>query len=108
LEKGAMSESPTCVVEFADGVITRMSTWSPVGKPDVKRGIKLACHVYRGRTGREPPAIKNMHFETGVRFESVSANDLDQKDGARWLQTTRSTGLQLLPLTLEEIERATR
>jgi hypothetical protein len=104
-----MSESPTCVVEFADGVITRMSTWSPAGKPDVKRGIKLAQHIYRSRMKREPPAVKGVHFETNVRFESVSANnELDQKDGCRWLATTRSTGLQLLPLTFEEIEKAMR
>jgi hypothetical protein len=100
--------SLTCVVEFADGVITRMSTWSPAGKPDVRRGIKLAHHAYRSRTGREPPAVIAARFDTNVRFESVSASDLDQRDGARWLQTTRSTGLQLLPLTLEEIEKAMR
>jgi hypothetical protein len=103
-----MSEAPTCVVEFSDGVITRMTVWSSTGRPDVRRGVRLAHHVYRSRTGREPPAVKNMHFETGVRFEPVSANDLDQGDGCRWLATTRSTGLQLLPLTAQEIEKAMR
>jgi len=101
-----MSESPTCVVEFSDGTITRMTTWSTAGKPDVRRGIKLAHHVYRSRTGREPPAVVAVQFETSVRFESVSTNDLDQRDGCRWLATTRSTGLQLLPLTSEEIKKA--
>jgi len=28
-----MAESPTCVVEFVDGEITRMTTWSATGKP---------------------------------------------------------------------------
>jgi len=59
-----MTESPTCVVEFIDGEITRMTTWSATGKPDVDRGIRLAHHAYRSRTGREPPSIKSMHFES--------------------------------------------
>jgi hypothetical protein len=101
--------SLTCVVEFSDGTITRMTTWGASGKPDVRRGIKLAHHAYRSRTGREPPAVVAARFETNVRFESVSANnELDQKDGCRWLATTRSVGLQLLPLTPEEIAKAIR
>ena len=77
-----MTVSPTCVVEFADGEITRMTTWSATGKCDVRRGIKLAHHAYRSRTGREPPAIKRMHFE--------------------------SDGVELLPLKPEEIAEAMR
>ena len=34
------------------------------GKPDVDRGIRLAHHAYQSRTGREPPPIKSMHFES--------------------------------------------
>ena len=60
-----MTGSPICVVEFDDGEITRMTTWSATGKPDVDRGIKLAHHAYRSRTEREPVAIKSMHFERG-------------------------------------------
>ena len=75
-----MSESPTCVVEFVDGQTTRMTVWSDAGKPDARRGIKLAHHAYRSRTGCEPPAIKSMHFEL--------------------------EGVQLLPLTPEEIAKA--
>jgi len=81
-ENSTMAESPTCVVEFVDGEITRMTTWSATGKPDGRRGIRLARHAYRSRTGREPPAIKSMHFE--------------------------SEGGQLLPLTPEEIANAMR
>jgi len=55
---------------------------SATGKPDARRGIKLAHHAYRSRTGREPPAIKAMYFE--------------------------SEGVQLLPLTPEEIAEAMR
>jgi len=55
--------SPTSVVAFADGEITRMTTWSANGKPDLRRGIKLARHAYRQRTGKEPPAIAMAQFE---------------------------------------------
>ena len=77
-----MSASPTCVVEFVDGEITRMTTWSASGNADARRGIKLARHAYRSRTGREPPAIKSMHFA--------------------------SDGGEGLPLMPEEIEQAAR
>ena len=77
-----MAVSPTCVVEFVDGEITRMTTWSVSGKPDARRDITLAHHAYRSRTGHEPPAIKAMYFE--------------------------SEGVQLLPLTPEEIAEAMR
>ena len=75
-----MSDSPTCVVEFIDGQVTRMTVWSPTGKADAQRGIVLAHHAYRSRTGREPCAIRAMHFE--------------------------SEDLELLPLTAEEIADA--
>src|SRR5262249_36985187 len=42
--------SPTCVVTFADGEITRMTTWSSNGKPDLRRGIRLAHAAYESRT----------------------------------------------------------
>jgi hypothetical protein len=77
-EDNIMSASPTCVVEFVDGQITRMTTWSANGMPDARRGIKLARHAYRSRTGREPP----VHF--------------------------LSDGGEGLPLMPEEIERAAR
>jgi len=67
-----MSASPTCVIEFVDGQTTRMPA-----SPDVRRGIKLAQHTYRSRAGREPSAIRRLHFETD--------------------------GVELLPLTPEEI-----
>ena len=53
-----MSASPTCVIEFVDGQTTRMPA-----SPDVRRGIKLARHAYRQRTGKEPPAIAMAQFE---------------------------------------------
>jgi len=41
--------SPTCVAIFADGEITRMTTWSPNGKPHLRRGIRLAHAAYESR-----------------------------------------------------------
>ena len=60
----ANHSSPTCVVEFADGETVRMTTWSANGKPDLRRGIKLAHATYESRTKRELPAITALHFET--------------------------------------------
>ena len=56
--------SPTCVVEFADGQTTRMTTWSASGKPNLCRGIKLAHAAYESRKTCEPPIITALHFET--------------------------------------------
>jgi len=55
--------SPTCIIEFADGEITRMTVWCEPGKRDEPRGIKLAQHAYRSRTGREPTAVKAVRWE---------------------------------------------
>ena len=59
-----MTDSPICVASFADGVTSRMTTWhAPERKTfDLTRGIKLARHAYRSRTGKEPPAIVAAHF----------------------------------------------
>jgi len=92
-ENSTMAESPTCVVEFVDGEITRMTTWSATGKPDGRRGIRLARHAYRSRTGREPPAIKSMHFESEggqllpLAPEEIEFSEFRYRDRAdRWLQ----------------------
>ena len=74
-----MTASPTCVVHFVDGEITRMTTWSATGKPDVSRGIKLAQHAYRSRTKREPPAIAKMHFEAGgVALPALTSDEITE------------------------------
>src|SRR5262249_37484320 len=56
--------SPACVAEFADGQITRMTVWSANGKPDLRRGIRLAWAAYESRMlSKQPPAITALHFE---------------------------------------------
>ena len=77
--------SPTCVAEFADGQVTRMTVWSANGKADLRRGIHLAWAALESRKRialrkqkgsakppgdlpeleqLEPPAIVALHFET--------------------------------------------
>jgi transcriptional regulator with XRE-family HTH domain len=55
---------PTCVIEFDDGVVTRMSTWCASDeKLDWDRGVRLAQAAYQSRTRRSPPAIIAARFE---------------------------------------------
>jgi len=45
----------------------------------VRRGIKLARHAYRSRTGREPPAIKHVHFESdGARGPPLTPEEIEE------------------------------
>jgi hypothetical protein len=73
-----MTDSPTFVAYFADGEITRMTTWCELGKLDVARGIRLAQHAYRSRMGQKPPAIKSARFEDseGGVLEKYDAGSL--------------------------------
>ena len=67
---------PTCVAKFADGEITRMSTYTSLTRLDWARGERLSQAAYRSRWRRRqriytpypivepvPPAIIVMHFE---------------------------------------------
>jgi hypothetical protein len=73
-----MNESPTFIAEFADGEVTKMTTFSSIKKLDVERGIRLAKHAYEQRTGKEPPAMVAARFEQdGQLLASYSAVDLD-------------------------------
>jgi hypothetical protein len=73
-----MSGNPTFIAYFADGEITRMTTWCEPGKLDVARGIRLARHAYRSRMGQEPPTIKSARFEgdKGDVLEEYNGPDL--------------------------------
>jgi|SRR6516164_766503 len=73
------TSSPICVVTFADGEITRMTTWSPNGEPDLRRGIRLAYAAYESRTRSRPPAITALHFEVAHgQSVTVTKFTLDQ------------------------------
>ena len=73
-----MTGSPTFVAIFADGEVTRMTTYCKTGL-DMPRGILLARHAYRQRTGREPVALIKAHFEReGALLQAYSAIDIDE------------------------------
>jgi hypothetical protein len=53
----------TFVARFNDGVVTRMTTFCPDGKFDLKRGIAVARAAYESKTGSDkPPAIVAAKF----------------------------------------------
>ena len=56
---------PTFVAKFADGTVTRMSTFTSLEKLDWDRGERLSIAAYqsRWRTNNVPPAILSERFE---------------------------------------------
>jgi hypothetical protein len=72
------NDSPTFVATFADGVVTRMTTHCKSDtKLDMMRGVVLAHHAYRQRTGRESVALVKAHFERdGTLLQAYSAIDM--------------------------------
>jgi hypothetical protein len=56
-------QSPAFVAKFADGEVTRMTTYCRPDKPDVGRGVRLSKWAYQSRTKREPPTIVEASFE---------------------------------------------
>jgi hypothetical protein len=72
--------SPTFVVTFADGEVTRMTVFTTPDDLDVERGKKLARYAYESRTKKTPPAFLKAHFEhAGVVFRAYSAGELEDK-----------------------------
>jgi hypothetical protein len=55
--------SPTFVARFADGTVTRMTTYCEPKTFDPARGIRLAWAAYDSRKKQAPPAITEAHFE---------------------------------------------
>jgi hypothetical protein len=55
--------SPSFVATFADGEVTRMTTYCADNKLDLARGLKLSRHAYQQRITKEPPAIVEARFE---------------------------------------------
>jgi hypothetical protein len=61
---------PTFVACFADGQITRMSTFTSLISLDRGRGIRLSLAAYESRMKQAPPPIIDAHFEQdGVVLE---------------------------------------
>jgi hypothetical protein len=72
---GLKNSSAVFVARFSDGETTRMTTYAPLGRLDVARGMRLAQHAYRSRTGREPPAFVEAHFECAGTGECLATYD---------------------------------
>ncbi len=61
---------PTFVACFADGQITRMSTFTSLSSLDRGRGIRLSLAAYESRMKQAAPPITEAHFEQdGVVLE---------------------------------------
>jgi hypothetical protein len=54
--------SPVFVAKFADGEVTRMTTYAGRGL-SFARGVRLARAAYESRTKRTPPPIVEAHYE---------------------------------------------
>jgi hypothetical protein len=51
------------VARFADGEITRLSTFHSGDKLNLSRGVRLARAAYESRTRKAPPAIIEAYYE---------------------------------------------
>jgi hypothetical protein len=54
---------PTFVARFADGQVTRMSTYTSLTNLDRGRGERLSLAAYESRMKQAAPAIMEAHFE---------------------------------------------
>jgi hypothetical protein len=85
-----MSASPIFVAFFADGQTTRLSTCCTKARLDLARGVKLARHAYRSRTGKSPPAISKAHFVDPFSGKMLKEYDAAQIVGLLALVNRRS------------------
>jgi hypothetical protein len=72
-------ESPTFVARFADGEVTRMTTYTSPTALDVGRGVRLAQHAYQSRKKHDPTAPTPPIIE--ARFERLI---LDKRGQEVW------------------------
>lgn len=74
-----MAEGPTFIAKFADRETTRMSVFTRRDNLDLARGVRLAQHAYRSRTGREPEPIVEARFEqNGTVLAEYTAKQLTE------------------------------
>jgi hypothetical protein len=70
--------SPTFVATFADGKVTRMTTFQKTKALDLGRGVRLARAAYESRMKKAPPSIVEAHYERdGEVLESYEREQLD-------------------------------
>jgi hypothetical protein len=80
-----MNTSPTFAATFADGEVTRMTTFQKTKALDLARGVRLARAAYESRTKQKSPPIVEAHYERdGEVLESYEREELDvlSKEGA--------------------------
>jgi hypothetical protein len=66
-----MSTSPTFVAVFADGAVTRLSTFQSGKTLNLARGVRLARAAYESRTKQKSSPIIEAHYEReGEMLES--------------------------------------
>ena len=68
---------PTFVATFADGEVTRMTTYCADSKLDLARGVRLSRQAYRVRKGKAPPAMTAGHFERRPDDEGGASCDAE-------------------------------
>jgi hypothetical protein len=77
-----MTASPTFVAIFADGEVTRMTTFQPDKDLNLARGARLACAAYESRKKKTPPPLVRAHYERdGEVLESYGREQLDSLRG---------------------------
>jgi hypothetical protein len=74
------SARPTFVATFADEETTRMSVYSGLDRPDIKRAIAVSQAAHSSRTKGKPAAIVSGHFETadGEVLRSYTADEIEK------------------------------
>lgn len=71
-EKKKDRVGPTFVARFADGQVTRMSTFTSLEKLDWERGIRLAGYAWEARKRVLPPVFRNpMMVRTSEALEAL-------------------------------------
>ena len=73
---------PTFAAEFADGTITRLSTFTSLAALDVGRGVRIAQAAWQSRHRHQktkPPRIVAAHFEQdGKRLATYTPAQLKE------------------------------
>jgi transcriptional regulator with XRE-family HTH domain len=62
---------PTFVAEFADGEVTRMSTYTSLEKLDWDRGIRLSQAAYQSRRANARERPQRIHYHTRREIEDA-------------------------------------
>jgi len=77
------TSAPIFVATFADGEVTRMTTFQSGKTLDLGRGARLARAAYDSRMKKKSPPIVRAHYERdGETLASYEREQLDEEGGA--------------------------